>query len=227
MYDRRIFVFLEVFMNLFVLGVNYEVASAEIREKFFFSDDKILDEKELIKSCGVEEFIFLQTCNRNEIYLLMRDEKSIEDIKKYYLKNLSDREKSCVFIKRDFDFIEHIYMVSCGLNSAILGEGEILGQVKNALEFSIENGTSGKILNKIFREAITFSKRIRNEYKISENQTSVGAIASNFALEKLKESVRKNILIVGSGEVAKLIIKYLKDIDDIGVYITNRTRENA
>ena len=214
-------------MSLFVLGVNYEVASAEIREKFFFSDDKILDEKEIIKSYGVEEFIFLQTCNRNEIYLLTKDEESIEDIKKYYLKDLSDEEKSCIFIKKNLDFIEHIYMVSCGLNSAILGEGEILGQVKNALEFSIKNGTSGKILNKIFREAITFSKRIKNEYKISENQTSVGAIASNFALEKLEGSVRKNILIVGSGEVAKLIIKYLKDIEGICVYITNRTRKNA
>ena len=211
-------------MDVAVIGINHNIAPIGIREKVSFSESKKIEATTILMECGIEEAIILSTCNRSEIYVASLDvEKAMNIVKKFYVTFFNEAKvESYIFTKVGNDAILHIYEVCCGFDSIVIGEDQILGQVKDALSTSIELKSSGKILNKLFRETITVSKKIKTETKLSENPLSISYIG----VKKLKEIIGdlsdKKVLLVGLGKMGILAFTHLKEFEIGKTYISNR-----
>lgn len=213
-------------MYLHVVGIDYKKTPIELREKGAFSKSKIIDLKEPFHIMGIKEFVVVSTCNRSEIYFLTKDD-TYEKILNYYMSLLSTDDRSCFYAYSEDKVMEHLLRVTCGLESLVIGEDQILGQIKESLNLSMEHQLSGKILNKLFRESVSFSKEIKTTYKISENQTSVSTISIKFVEQELGTYKNKRVLIVGSGETGELVMKYLVDKELQSLSVINRTKCHA
>lgn len=212
-------------MNIAVIGVNHNNTPIDIREKVAFSETKKIEGINYILDYGVKECIILSTCNRSEIYIVSSNiEQHIMCMKNFYKDffNVSNIEEY-LFIKKDKEAVEHIYDVAAGLDSIVLGEDQILGQVKEALQVAMEIGSSKKIFNKLFREAITAAKEIKSSLAISEIPLSTSYIAIKHLKEKLGSLEGKKILIIGAGKISLLALKYFEEEKVGDIYITNRS----
>ncbi|SHK31758.1 glutamyl-tRNA reductase [Tepidibacter formicigenes] len=216
-------------MRVAVIGVNHNTAPIKIREKVSFTESKKIEGANFLLDHGIKEVIILSTCNRSEIYIVAKDiEEKIKVVKDFYEYFFDEKEiKKYLFIKKHEEAINHIYTVSSGLDSIVLGEDQILGQAKEALLFSMELGLSGKILNKLFREAITTAKNIKNKTKISENPLSISYIGIKFLKEKLCSLKNKKALVIGVGKMSKLALKHLLEEDLNEIYMTNRSHKKV
>lgn len=215
-------------MRLAVIGVNYNKTPLDIREKVSFTKSRKIKASEYLLHTGIEEVCILSTCNRSEIYVAGEDIKSsINKVKKFFrvFFNVPNIEEH-LFVKEDRDVVSHIFNVASGLESMILCEDQILGQVREVLEFSIENNYSKKVLNKLFREAITAGKRIKRELKISENPISMVYIAIKLLKEKIGSLKDKKACVIGMGDMGMLALRHLagENLDEI--FVTNRTYNN-
>ncbi len=212
-------------MNIGVIGVNHNVAPIEIREKVSFTDIQKIEAINYLLDKEIEEIIILSTCNRSEIYIQSKNiEDKIKIVEEFYESffNLPG-VKQYLFTKKDRDAIEHIYKVSAGLDSIVLGEDQILGQVRDAHEFSMQLGASKKKFNKLFREAITVSKDIKTTTKISQQPLSISYIGVRFLEEKLGSLEGKNALVIGIGKMSKLTMKHLEEGKVNTIYVSNRS----
>lgn len=212
-------------MNIGVIGVNHNVAPIEIREKVSFTDIQKIEAINYLLDKEIEEIIILSTCNRSEIYIQSKNiEDKIKIVEEFYESffNLPG-VKQYLFTKKDRDAIEHIYKVSAGLDSIVLGEDQILGQVRDAHEFSMQLGASKKKFNKLFREAITVSKDIKTKTKISQQPLSISYIGVRFLEEKLGNLQGKNALVIGIGKMSKLTMKHLEEGKVNTIYVSNRS----
>lgn len=212
-------------MNIGVIGVNHNVAPIEIREKVSFTDIQKIEAINYLLDKEIEEIIILSTCNRSEIYIQSKNiEDKIKIVEEFYESffNLPG-VKQYLFTKKDRDAIEHIYKVSAGLDSIVLGEDQILGQVRDAHEFSMQLGASKKKFNKLFREAITVSKDMKTKTKISQQPLSISYIGVRFLEEKLGNLEGKNALVIGIGKMSKLTMKHLEEGKVNTIYVSNRS----
>lgn len=214
-------------MNIAVIGVNYRNCPIEIREKVSFVHSKKIEALHLLKAEGIQEVIILSTCNRSEIYIKHdRLEEGIDKVKQFYSHFFRVVEVvSYLFVKRDIHAIRHLYEVAAGIDSIIIGEDQILGQVKEAQQDAITEHTACKILNKVFREAISTAKQIKTSTKISEHALSISHIAIKFLKQKLGDLEGKKGLIIGAGQMNQLAIKYLLEEQVGNLYVTNRTHK--
>ena len=216
-------------MKLVAVGINHKDTPLEIREKGAFIH-RTLNEgiRALLNENDIAEAIILSTCNRSEIYVATRNADAAGEIlKEFYLKNKSDQLEPYLFIKKERAAMVHLYEVVTGLDSMILGEDQILGQVKDALEKSQAIKGCGKYLTKMFREAITFSKKVKTEYKISETPLSLSSTAVKHVKRQYPEDYGdKKILIIGSGKMGELALRYMKAEGFQNPYMTNRTFHN-
>lgn len=216
-------------MKLVVVGINHKDTPLEIREKGAFIHRTINEGiRQLLKKEVIEEVIILSTCNRSEIYAATKNEnEAVAVLKEYYLNEKSQALAPYLFDFKGRDSMVHLYKVVTGLDSMILGEDQILGQVKDALEKAQETKGARKYLTKIFREAITFSKKVKTQYKISETPLSLSSTAVKMIKRKFKEEYgTKKILIIGSGKMGILALKYMKAEGFQNPYMTNRTFHN-
>ena len=213
-------------MYLHVVGIDYKNTPIDQREKGAFSKSKIVEMKAPFKAMGIQEYVVVSTCNRSEIYFLT-SEDSYEAILNYYMTLLSTQDRSCFYAYSEEQVMSHLIRVTCGLESLVIGEDQILGQIKERLNFAMEHQLSGKILNKLFRESVSFSKKVKTTYKISENQTSVSTISIKFVEQELGSYKDKRVLIVGSGETGELVMKYLVDKELASLSVINRTKCHA
>jgi glutamyl-tRNA reductase len=216
-------------MKLAVIGVNYNNTPIDIREKVSFTKSKKIKASEYLLHMGIEEVCILSTCNRSEIYVADVDIKSsINKVKEFFkvFFNVPNIEKY-LFIKEDREVVSHIFNVASGLQSMILCEDQILGQVKEVLEFSIENNYSKKILNKLFREAITAGKRIKSELKISENPISMVYISIKLLKKDIGDLKGKRACVIGMGEMGRLALKHLASEGLEEIFVANRTYNNV
>lgn len=211
-------------MEIAVIGVNHQTAPIDIRERLSFTRKSKAKAIEYFKREGIKELIILSTCNRSEIYIAT--EHSLDDInlvKSFYRRfSKHDRIEEYLFVKCDRYAVEHIYNVAAGLDSLVLGEDQILGQVKCALDFSIEQKGSAKLLNELFKRAITCARFIKRELKISQNPLSISYIGIKFLKEIYPKLNGKIALIIGSGKMGQLALKYLSEENLDEIYITNR-----
>ncbi|MDO4288962.1 MAG: glutamyl-tRNA reductase [Eubacterium sp.] len=212
-------------MKLVVVGINHRDTPLEIREKGAFIKRTVREGILKLKgTAGIEEVIILSTCNRSEIYAATREPERAEMILKgFYLEEKSPELADYLFCEKGRNAILHLYRVVTGLDSMILGEDQILGQVKDALELSQEVHGSGKYLTKAFREAITFAKRVKTVYKISETPLSLSSTAVKHVKRSYADYADKKILIIGSGKMGLLALRYMAAEGFEHVFMTNRT----
>lgn len=211
-------------MDIAVIGLSHVTAPVEVREKVSFTDSKKMEIIDILLEKSSKELVIVSTCNRSELYIAAKNiENAIEDVHELLNTILGQEAKSYLYIETGEEAIKHLFDVAAGLKSIVIGEDQILGQVKDAHAFAMEIGASGKVLNKLFREAITCGKLIRSELKISEYPLSISYIGIKFLKERLGTLADKKILVLGAGKMSKLALKYLALEEPEVIYIANRT----
>ncbi|MEG2651915.1 MAG: glutamyl-tRNA reductase, partial [Eubacterium sp.] len=212
-------------MKIVVVGINHKNTPLNIREKGSFMTRTLKEGIEALKhEAAIAEVLILSTCNRSEIYAATRNpEAALAVLKDYYLKAKSPELEDYLFSYREREAMLHLYRVVTGLDSMILGEDQILGQVKDALEKAQSVGGAGKYLTKIFREAVTFAKKVKTVYKISETPVSLSSTAVKHIKRTYADYADKRVLIIGSGKMGILALRYMAAEGFHSVYMTNRT----
>lgn len=212
-------------MSIGVIGVNHNLAPINIREKVSFTDTQRIEAIDYFLDIGIEEIVILSTCSRSEIYIQSEEiDKKVKLVEEFYEKFFNVQGiKRYLFSKKDIDAIDHLFKVTSGLDSIVLGEDQILGQVKDAHDFSMKLGSSKKIFNKLFREAITTAKEIKNTTKISHQPLSISYIAVKFLKNKIGSLEGKKALVIGVGKMSKLTMKHLEEEKIDTIYVSNRS----
>ena len=200
--------------NLFLIGSSHHSVPLEIREKLALSaDDTEYIYNFLKDSKNISEFLVLNTCNRVELYGVS-DKEDIQEEVTQLLSQLHDFDtafyKRYSFWKRDLEVIRHIFEVASGIDSQIIGENEIFGQVKDAFREATENKTLGSTLNKVFQKSFQAAKWIRSNTSICRGQISIGSICVDLASRIFGSLEENNVLVVGTGEVAEKTLEALQ-----------------
>ncbi len=219
-------------MNLAVIGINHKTAPVKIREKFSFSPKQISEANRLLKSEGfAAENLILSTCNRMEVYAVCGKKSDQSDAIKKFLSQFHNLEvndhKAIFYVYRDQEAIEHLFRVASGLDSMVIGEMEILGQVKKAYQDARESGSTGKILNKLFQKAFNTAKKIRTDTFVGCGAVSVSSAAIRLAKKILGGLDDKVALIIGAGTIGEQLALYLKKNGIKNILVANRTLEKA
>ncbi len=220
-------------MDLIVIGINHKTAPVEIREKLSFTGKRIAEVNSQLKErAELTEALVLSTCNRVEIYAAVkaRDEECLGRIKKflgdYHQINIADYENR-FYVFKNQEAIGHLFKVASGLDSMVIGEMEILGQVKKAYQDARESRATGKALNRLFEKAFNTAKKIRTETLITRGTVSVSSAAVRLARKILGELADKKALIIGAGSVGEQLGQNLKKNGLKSIFVTNRTFEKA
>lgn len=220
-------------MSIIVIGLNHKTAPVQIREKLAFNTEESLRKglKKLIQIEGVNEGLILSTCNRVEIYANISE---ITETVKIIKRVLSDFHKidtkefdQFLYLHIDREAVKHIFKVASSLDSMVVGEPQITGQVKDAYEIALSERTTSMIMNYLINRALFTAKRVRNETRIGENPVSVSYAAVGLIKKVFDELEKKSILLVGAGEMAELAMKHLIGTGIKNVFVTNRTYERA
>ncbi len=218
-------------MPIAVFGLNHNTAPIEVRERLFVSEEIIPRLVRELQESGVDENIVLSTCNRTEFYFSCKNLDSALD--KFYqaLSRHFSIEKEWLekytYLLTDEDTYRHLFLVASGLDSMVVGEPQILGQVKDAYRLATDCNTSGFFLDKVFHKTFNVAKRIRTETKVGYNPVSISAMAIELAKKIFGELKDKKTLVIGAGEMCEIALRYFKKEGVGDIYITNRTFHNA
>jgi len=219
-------------MELIVLGLNHKTAPIEIRERLAFPEDRIETALHQVKSLtSLKENMILSTCNRVEIYAASREiENAILDLKhflsRYHALSLKEFEKNLYSFVGE-EAVKHIFRVASSLDSMVVGEPQILGQIKSAYNIAVESKTSGLILHRLLHRAFHVAKRVRTETKIGDRAVSVSFVAVELAKKIFETLEKKTVLLIGAGEMCELAARHLVSEGVEKVLVTNRTYERA
>lgn len=211
-------------MEFAIVGISHKQAPIEIRERIAFTYSKRVNAMQELELQEIEEVVILATCNRCEVIIATNSpELSINKVISYLNAYAGTDLNQYLNIKKNEEAIKHIYKVACGLDSIVIGEDQILGQVKEALETAWEVGTGKKYLSKLIREAITFSKLVRTTFAFSENPLSISSIGVKYIKDHVGSLKSKKVMIIGTGKMGSLVLKYLIEEKVDKIYISNRT----
>ncbi|MBY7143239.1 glutamyl-tRNA reductase [Virgibacillus sp. NKC19-3] len=219
-------------MHILKVGFNYKTAPVEIRERLTFSEQSLHEAMKVLKEQkSILENVIVSTCNRTEIYAV------VDQIHtgRYYIKQFladwfqMDKEDFAAYlrIKEDDSAFEHLFRVSTGLDSMILGETQILGQVKNSFSASQKMDATGTIFNELFKQAITFGKRVRKDTAIGAHAVSVSFAAVELAKKIFGDLTHKHVVILGAGKMGELAAKNLQGSGATDITVVNRSFEKA
>ncbi|MBS3887343.1 MAG: glutamyl-tRNA reductase [Dethiobacter sp.] len=218
--------------EIMIMGINHKTAPVELREKLSFTESQLTRSLAFCKaSCEISEAIILTTCNRTEIYVvgageellrlrimqLLAEIKEIDTVALRPNLYLHTREKA----------VEHLFTVTAGLDSMILGETQILGQVKDAYAKGKEAETVGAVFHALFRQAVTAAKRVQTETGINQNAASVSYAAVELAKKIFGRLDNRTVLVLGAGKMSELTLRHLYDQGVKEVIVVNRTKERA
>jgi glutamyl-tRNA reductase len=218
-------------LHIVAVGVNYRTAPVEIREKVAFNEE-LKDALGTLRSTkSVLECVIVSTCNRTEIYAVVDQLHTGRYYIKTFLSNWFGLEKDSVTpylqIWEQEPAVEHLLRVVCGLDSMILGETQILGQVRDSFLQAQEENTTGTVFNQLFKQAITVAKRSHSETQIGKNAVSVSYAAVELAKKIFGDLNKKRVLIIGAGKMGELTAKHLNCNGVHEVLVVNRTYEKA
>lgn len=217
-------------MPLLITGISHHTATLEIREKIAITRLDCAERiKELLELEGVEETVIVSTCNRTEIYSV--GPKPSRDQVRQWLQNkgaLSEAEmdKHCYVYERE-DAVQHLFRVAGGLDSLVLGESQIVGQLKDAWQMSCEAGGVEKVLDRLFQHAFATGKRIRSKTRIGDHPVSVAYTTVMLAKQIFGDLASKTVILVGAGEMVELCGRHLHDKGLSSLIIANRSIERA
>jgi glutamyl-tRNA reductase len=222
---------LELSLPVVVFGLNHNTAPVEVREKLFVSEDTIPDLSRELKEEGISENVVLSTCNRTEFYFSCENlDTTLGKFYQILTKHFGMQEEwlmKYTYILTNEDTYRHLFLVASGLDSMVVGEPQILGQVKDAYRLATDCNTTGFFIDKVFHRTFNVAKRIRTETKIGYNPVSISAMAIELAKKIFGELKDKKILVVGVGEMCEIALKYFRKEGVSDIYITNRTLRNA
>ncbi|CAH0540871.1 glutamyl-tRNA reductase [Vibrio marisflavi] len=217
-------------MSLLAIGINHNTASVELREKVAFGPDKMSAAlKQLAANSNVNGSVILSTCNRTEIYCDVNTNskhKLIDWLIDFHQVNPEDIKPS-LYIHEDQAAIRHLMRVSCGLDSLVLGEPQILGQVKQAYSESRNHKAIEASVEKLFQKAFSVAKRVRTETDIGGSAVSVAYAACTLAKHIFESLDNLTVMLVGAGETIELVAKHLSGHGNCKIIVANRTRERA
>ena len=219
-------------VNLILVGVNHKTTPVEIREKLAFTKGKIEESVDhFFNFPDIIEHTILSTCNRVEIYARANSQDSaIKSIKQFIC---DFHQLSLVELEDHFysysnkEAVEHLFRVSSSLDSMILGEAQILGQVKEAYSLARDLRSTGLVLNQLFEKAFSIAKKVREETGIAERSVSISSAAVELAQKIFDDLENHTVMLVGTGEMAELAAKHLISYGVKTIYVTSRTYERA
>lgn len=219
-------------MNIIVIGLSHKTATVEIREKVAFSPNLIEKPlRDLIALDDIVEGVIVSTCNRVEIYATTHDiAGGIARIKRFLAAHHRipiEILESHLYAYHSEAAIRHVFRVASSLDSLVVGEPQILGQIKTSYGYAAEYKTSGIILNRFLHKAFSVAKRVRTETKIASSAVSVAFAAVELAKKILGDLSEKTVMLIGAGEMCELAAKHFINSGAKGVMVTNRTFERA
>ncbi len=219
-------------MNIIVVGLSHKTASVDIREKVAFSPNSIEKPlRELVALEGIVEGVIVSTCNRVEIYATTRDiAGGIARIRRFmadYHHLAHDLLEPHLYSYHGEEAIRHVFRVASSLDSMVVGEPQILGQIKTSYGYAAEYKSSGIILNRFLHKAFSVAKRVRTETRIASSAVSVSFAAVELARKIFGSLTDKTVLLIGAGEMCELAARHFLTNGAKGVMVTNRTFERA
>jgi glutamyl-tRNA reductase len=219
-------------MKVLVAGLNHNTADIEVREKVAFNGSKLQEGLVELKNLPhVDEVVILSTCNRMELYAGVKDTEKASESIKTFISGFHNIDRSlldkAIYVYDDVDAVRHIFRVASSLDSMVIGEPQILGQLKEAFEFALEKKTTGILLNKLMKKAISVAKRVRSETRIAENAVSISFAAVELAKKIFTDLSAKVFMLLGAGEMAELAAKHLMSNGVKEVIVANRRYERA
>lgn len=216
-------------MTILAFGINHTTASVDIRGRVAFAPEVVVESlQQAIDHLDGDEIALLSTCNRTEIYLSgdISDEQLLTWLSEH--RNIElEQLQTCYYCHRDQQAVRHIMRVASGLDSMVLGEPQIFGQIKSAYAVGREAGTVSTNLNQIFQHAFAAAKRVRSQTAIGQNPVSVAYASVSLAEQIFSSLEDAHALLIGAGETIELVARHLADKNIGGIIVANRTLNRA
>ncbi len=219
-------------MNIIVVGLSHKTAPVSIREKVAFPPDAMEKPLQQLLACPqISEALIVSTCNRVELYAVSRQADAAVNEMKQFLADFHNLDgeslREHLYHFEGIEAIRHVLRVSASLDSMVIGEPQILGQIKTAYAYSCEFKTAGLILNRFLRKAFSTAKRVRTETEIASNAVSVSFAAVELARKIFDSLENKTVMLIGAGEMCELAAKHFINNGVSNVLVTNRTFSRA
>ncbi len=222
-------------MQLVVLGLNHKTAPVDIREAYSFSEEEVKQSLEhLYEHDDIAETVILSTCNRTEIYAVLEEAMSQEEARAHMLALVGHLKETDITVHEEYFFfyegeeaLNHLFTVASSLDSLVIGEGQILSQVKKAYVLASRYGATGPIINIVFQKAISIGKKVRNITDIANTPVSVSYAAVNLAADCLPDLGTARVLLLGAGQMSELTATHLQAKGVRAIFVSNRTYHRA
>jgi glutamyl-tRNA reductase len=219
-------------MIIAVVGLSHKTAPVEIREKLAFPEKELPEAlRRLVSDGGVGEGMIVSTCNRVEVYAVGDDETSLLAGVVRFLSGFrqfpEETLRPHIYLHAGSSAVRHVMRVSCSLDSMVMGEPQILGQVKDAYDRALEAGTTGKILNELMKKNFQAAKTVRTDTGIARSAVSISFAAVELARKIFNDLAGKSVMIIGAGEMSELAVKHLVSQGVTDILVANRTFERA
>jgi glutamyl-tRNA reductase len=220
-------------MEIVLVGLNHRTAPVEVRERVSFTAEQARRASEELRSKGIlEETLVLSTCNRSEVYGVPPETARecapclSSFLSEFHSVRLDDLNGS-LYHHYDREAVRHLFRVAAGLDSMMLGEAEILGQVREAYRVAHEQGATGPVLNRLFQGALEVGKRVRSETELGMRPMSVASAGVKLAERIFGKLAERSALVIGAGTISEQVIAQLRDRGIARLYVMNRSRERA
>jgi glutamyl-tRNA reductase len=217
-------------MTLLAFGINHKTAPVEIREKLAFAPEKVCDAlRDLVSREHINEAVILSTCNRTEVYCgldMSANDAVLEWLSDFHQLPL-EAISPYIYAHCDSDAVQHILRVASGLDSLVLGEPQILGQIKEAYMAANQVGAIGSQLNRLFQHTFAVAKQVRTDTAIGASPVSVAFAAVSLARQIFSDLSEHNVLLIGAGETIELVARHLREVGVNKLIVANRTVERA
>src|SRR5215471_18940130 len=220
-------------MEIVLVGLNHRTAPVEVRERVSFTGEQARQAAVELRSHGIlEETLVLSTCNRSEVYgVPPEDVRKSASALASYLSSFHEVTpgalSASLYHHYDRDAVRHLYRVASGLDSMLLGEAEILGQVREAYRVAHAHGGTGPVLNRLFQGALEVGKRVRSETELGTRPMSVASAGVKLAERIFGKLAERSALVLGAGTISEQVIGQLRDRGIARLYLMNRSRERA
>ncbi|PAU85677.1 glutamyl-tRNA reductase [Pseudomonas sp. WN033] len=217
-------------MGFLALGINHKTASVDVRERVAFSPEQLADALQRLRDeTRTQEVAILSTCNRTEIYCAqdqLNDQSLIDWLAGFHGLSVEELRR-CSYLHREAGAVRHMMRVAAGLDSMVLGEPQILGQMKDAWQAARTAGTLGPYLDRLFQSTFNTAKQVRTDTAIGENPVSVAFAAVSLARQIFSDLERSTALLIGAGETIGLVARHLFEQGVKRLIVANRTLERA
>lgn len=218
-------------MSLLLVGLSHKTAPLEVRERYAVSGAELaMHDEKLLASGALDEAALISTCNRTELVAVARaGALAIDELRRFLHEAVGDSSASPdqVYELEDAEVVRHVFEVAASLDSMVIGEAQILGQIKHAYRAAVAARTCGPVLNRLFQQSFRAAKRVRSETGLSQAATSVARVGVQLAREIFEPFAGKHVLLLGAGEMAESALLGLRDAGAQDVTILNRTASRA